>query len=158
MPVHHERGSTRVTCSAVASATVAGSKAGLPEHAANKTAYLAAPVIGFVSLVVMMLCSKIKVFGMVGVSILGGVAHNLAQLIIATFISQAPVILFYVPFLVVIGVLTGCVNGILANIIYKRVTFWGNSNTEGRNKEKACGNEKTKGKAHRAFHKRTYFN
>ena len=88
------------------------------------------------SLVVMMLCSKIKVFGMVGVSILGGVAHNLAQLIIATFISQAPVVLFYVPFLVVIGVLTGCVNGILANIIYKRVPFWGKSNAEGRSKEK----------------------
>ena len=35
MPVHHESGSTRVTCPSVASATVAGSKAGLPEHAAR---------------------------------------------------------------------------------------------------------------------------
>lgn len=88
------------------------------------------------SLIVMMLCSKIKVFGMVGVSILGGVAHNLAQFIVATFISQAPVILFYVPFLVVIGGITGCANGILANIIYKRVPIFANLKEEKRNTEK----------------------
>ena len=34
MPVHQERGSTRATCWAVASATVVGSNAG-PEHAAR---------------------------------------------------------------------------------------------------------------------------
>ena len=40
MPVHHDRGSTRVTCSDVASATDAGSNAG-PEHAASATAAIA---------------------------------------------------------------------------------------------------------------------
>ena len=42
------------------------------------------------SLTVMGVCKKFRLFGMVGVSILGGVAHNIGQFLMAAFVEPTP--------------------------------------------------------------------
>lgn len=74
-----------------------------------------------VSFVIMLIIKKIKGFSMIGVSIAGGVAHNLGQLLIAVMITQVPILAYYIPVLLILGTLTGLLNGSLANLIYKRV-------------------------------------
>lgn len=73
------------------------------------------------SFFIMILCKKIKNFSMIGVSALGGVFHNIGQLMIALVITEVPVLLYYVPVLIVLGTITGFINGGLAKIIYGRV-------------------------------------
>ena len=76
---------------------------------------------GFLSFVVMCVAQRGKNFGILGVSVLGGVFHNLGQIGIAVFVTQTPGILYYIPWLVVAGVLTGTGIGILAQILLPRL-------------------------------------
>ncbi len=79
-------------------------------------------LIGAVFSLLIMACMKhIKAFSMIGVSIAGGVAHNIGQLLLALCITQVPVLWYYFPFLLITGALTGLLNGSLANVIYKRI-------------------------------------
>lgn len=48
----------------------------------------------------------------IGISIVGGVFHNLGQLLMAAFIIKNIRIAYYLPFLMLTGVVTGCVVGI----------------------------------------------
>ena len=90
-------------------------------------------LVGAVFSLLIMACVKhIPAFGIVGVSIAGGVAHNIGQLLLALCITQVPVLCYYLPFLLIIGALTGFLNGGLANLIYSRIT----KHTEPNNKEK----------------------
>ncbi len=88
------------------------------------------------SLLIMACMKHIKAFGMIGVSIAGGAAHNIGQLLLAFCITQVPVLWYYLPFLLVTGALTGLLNGSLANVIYKRI----DKHTEPHDKEKQTGN------------------
>lgn len=72
------------------------------------------------SFVVMILAKKAKIFPMKSVSILGGVFHNVGQMIVAVFLVSGLSVMAYLPVLLVAGVLTGLCNGVLAEIIYKR--------------------------------------
>lgn len=69
------------------------------------------------SWIVMVLCKKIKSLSIVGVSIAGGIAHNIGQIIVATIAMNTPGILSYLPVLMIAGTLTGFAIGILGNII-----------------------------------------
>lgn len=73
------------------------------------------------SLLIMACVKRILAFGMIGVSIAGGVAHNIGQLLLALCITQVPVLWYYLPFLLITGALTGFLNGSLANLIYKSI-------------------------------------
>ena len=96
-------------------------------------------LVGAVFSLLIMACVKhIPAFGIVGVSIAGGVAHNIGQLLLALCITQVPVLWYYLPFLLIIGALTGFLNGGLANLIYSRIT----KHTEPHNKEKQDINAK----------------
>ena len=75
------------------------------------------------SLTFMYIAKKIKLFSIIGVSVCGGVAHNIGQLIAAYFITNVFVLNYYLPFLIVGGVITGILVGILSNIIYERIIF-----------------------------------
>lgn len=69
-----------------------------------------------------MYCSKrFGWFSTVGTSILGAVLHNVGQLLVAAFVLKTPGLSWYLPFLLVAGVLTGVVIGGLASIISKRL-------------------------------------
>ncbi len=70
------------------------------------------------SLSTMILLKQIKSFSMIGVSITGGVSHNIGQLIVALIITQVPVLMYYVPFLLLVGALTGLLDGLVAKTVY----------------------------------------
>lgn len=71
------------------------------------------------SITVMALLKKTKLFSTVGVSIAGGVAHNLGQIIIAIFITSTIEIGYYMIFLCISGVLSGTLIGIVGALVLK---------------------------------------
>lgn len=74
-----------------------------------------------VSFGAMALAKKSGKISMVTVAILGGVFHNVGQIIVASFVVNNYGIMIYIPILIVSGIITGMVIGILASIIYRRV-------------------------------------
>ena len=73
------------------------------------------------SLTAMLLAKKTGKFSMTGVSILGGVFHNVGQIIVAILVLETESLLYYLPFLIIIGTITGVLIGIVANLITVRV-------------------------------------
>ena len=59
----------------------------------------------------------------VGIGILGGVTHNLAQLLCAALLMRTPGVFMAAPPLIVFGVLAGAVTGTLVKIIHKANPF-----------------------------------
>lgn len=56
---------------------------------------------------------RTKCFSMVGVSVLGGVFHNVGQLLVAMAVVETFAVAYYVPFLLVAGTVTGAILGIV---------------------------------------------
>ena len=69
---------------------------------------------GMLSFLVMSLLKRGDVFSITGVSIAGGVSHNIGQLIVAVLVVQNLKIAFYFPALMIAGLVTGCLIGMLA--------------------------------------------
>lgn len=69
---------------------------------------------GMLSLVVMLLLNRRDVFSITGVSIAGGVSHNIGQLIVAALVVQNLKVMFYFPIMIMAGLITGCLIGVLA--------------------------------------------
>ena len=72
------------------------------------------------SLGLMTLCKKVNLFSMVGVSIVGGVAHNLGQILVAMAIFETSQIGYYMLILSITGTVAGVFVGLVASIILKR--------------------------------------
>lgn len=68
---------------------------------------------GILSLLTMLFLKKTNWFSVIGVSIAGGVSHNLGQLAVALLVVQNLKITFYVPVLLTAGLVTGCLIGML---------------------------------------------
>ncbi|HPR24226.1 MAG TPA: Gx transporter family protein [Bacillota bacterium] len=77
----------------------------------------------FLSIFVMYGLMKTGKFSVVGVSMAGGVFHNLGQLIMAALIVSTPQVFVYLPALMISGILSGAVIGTVAYAIIKRVSF-----------------------------------
>ncbi len=71
------------------------------------------------SLTIMWLLKKTDKFSVVGVSIAGGVSHNLGQIIMATIILSTKEIGFYFPILAISGTLAGIFVGFLGIMLLK---------------------------------------
>ena len=69
---------------------------------------------GILSLLIMLLLRKTNWFSITGISIVGGVSHNLGQLAVALLVVQNLRITFYLPVLLIAGLVTGCLIGMLA--------------------------------------------
>ena len=69
---------------------------------------------GIVSVLVMTLLKKAKGFSEVGVSIAGGIAHNIGQLIVAAIVVENMKLVYYLPALLIAGTITGCLIGMLS--------------------------------------------
>ena len=67
-----------------------------------------------VSFIIMVLAKKIKSSGIIGVSVLGGVAHNIAQIGVAAAVLNTPGLFYYLPVLIISGVVMGVITGIAA--------------------------------------------
>lgn len=57
---------------------------------------------------------RLHCFSLVGVSVLGGVFHNIGQIIVAMLVVETFYVGYYVPFLIVAGTLTGTILGFAA--------------------------------------------
>ncbi len=64
-----------------------------------------------------------NLFGPVGLSLIGALFHNIAQLTLAyfLFIQRIEAILIISPLVIFIGVLTGFANGVVADILIKNI-------------------------------------
>lgn len=76
---------------------------------------------GVVSVILMYITKKTNLFSLVGVSIVGGVSHNLAQLFVAMVVIEQLKLSFYGPVLIISGIVTGTMIGLLCMQVIKRV-------------------------------------
>ncbi|MBQ5430824.1 MAG: Gx transporter family protein [Lachnospiraceae bacterium] len=76
---------------------------------------------GVLSFLVMLLLVQTKFCKMIAVSVAGGLSHNLGQLLLAAVLVKNYNILFYLPVLMVAGIITGLLIGIIASAIHARV-------------------------------------
>ena len=75
------------------------------------------------SLTVMTFMKKKSGFSILGISVAGGVSHNIGQLIIAGLITMTSGLIYYAPALLISGVITGLLIGTLTNEDLKRIHF-----------------------------------
>ena len=73
------------------------------------------------SLFVMTLMKKSSGFSILGISVAGGVSHNIGQLMVAALIVENTSLLYYAPVLLISGVITGLLIGILTKEVTKRI-------------------------------------
>ena len=73
------------------------------------------------SLLIMILLKKSDRFSIVGVSVAGGISHNIGQIIMAIILMHNSVISYYLPFLIISGIVTGVVIGLVSAKIVERV-------------------------------------
>lgn len=87
----------------------------------NFTSFVFSFTGGMLSLLVMIGLKKTGYFSMTAVSIAGGVVHNIGQIGAAAFLMANSVIVYYLPVLLIAGVVTGLAIGILGSLIAKRL-------------------------------------
>ena len=75
------------------------------------------------SLTVMTLLKKKTDFSLFGISVAGGVSHNIGQLIVAMLIVENMALIYYAPALLISGVVTGLLIGWLTTEVSKRITL-----------------------------------
>lgn len=73
---------------------------------------------GIISLIMMTLFYKSHLFSDYIISIIGGVFHNIGQLLIAMIFFNTSVFLYYLPYLLILGIVSGTVIGMIAELIY----------------------------------------
>ena len=76
---------------------------------------------GVLSLGIMTLLKKQGGFSVIGVSVAGGVSHNVGQLIVAMLVVETYQVGYYFPVLLVAGVLTGLGIGVVSQEVLKRI-------------------------------------
>lgn len=76
---------------------------------------------GLLSLTMMVVLKKTEKFSVFGVSMAGGVFHNIGQLIMAAIVLESLSIAYYFPILLVSGVVTGLLIGLVSNEMLKRL-------------------------------------
>lgn len=83
---------------------------------------LAYSVAGAVlSLGLMTLFKKLNLFSQIGVSIIGGISHNLGQILVAIFLFDTIQIGYYMIVLSITGTIAGVVIGIISSILVKKL-------------------------------------
>lgn len=69
----------------------------------------------------MIVMKKLKIFSTLVVSVTGGVLHNVGQILVACLVLETDVLLYYLPVLILSGVVTGAVIGIIGSLVIKRL-------------------------------------
>ena len=69
---------------------------------------------GILSFLVMALMKRLKGFSVAGVSIAGGVSHNIGQIIVASVVVENLKLIYYLPALLIAGTVTGFVMGMIS--------------------------------------------
>lgn len=76
---------------------------------------------GLLSLTVMVALKRTKAFSLLGISAMGGVFHNVGQLIMAALVLESLSIGYYLPVLFISGLVTGILIGIISGEMLKRL-------------------------------------
>ena len=76
---------------------------------------------GILSFLVMVLLKKCKRFSLSGISVSGGVSHNIAQILVAAVILQSHALFYYLPVLLISGTVAGFAIGLISAEILKRL-------------------------------------
>ena len=76
---------------------------------------------GMFSFITMLLLKKTKIFSPLGVSMAGGVTHNIGQLTVAALVVENSKIYLYLPALLISGTVTGVLLGFGAVLILNRL-------------------------------------
>jgi heptaprenyl diphosphate synthase len=74
-----------------------------------------------ISILLMTLFKKLSVFSEVGVSIIGGIAHNIGQIIVAIILLNSTLIGYYMIVLTITGTLAGAFIGVAGSLLCKRL-------------------------------------
>lgn len=72
------------------------------------------------SIIAMLLIKKLSCFSTTAVSICGGVAHNIGQVIVACAVTGSAV-LYYLPVLIISGLVAGLITGIISGLVLTRL-------------------------------------
>lgn len=83
----------------------------------NMSSLVYSLVGGIFSFCVMLLLKRCKGFSMIGISMAGGVSHNVGQLVVAACVVENLHVFYYMPILLVVGLLTGMLIGVIAQRI-----------------------------------------
>lgn len=76
---------------------------------------------GMLSLTTMYILKKTDKFSVYGISMAGGVFHNVGQLFMAVIVLESGSIGYYFPVLLISGLVTGFVIGVISNEMLKRL-------------------------------------
>ena len=74
---------------------------------------------GILSFCVMLLLKRCKGFSITGISIAGGISHNIGQLVVAAIVVEAVSVFYYMPVLMISGLVTGMLIGIVGQRVHK---------------------------------------
>ncbi len=75
------------------------------------------------SLCCMILLKTLTPLTEVGVSVIGGIMHNVGQIIAASILLSTNVIVYYLPFLILSGTIAGIAVGVVSALLVKRVNL-----------------------------------
>ena len=79
-------------------------------------------IVGAVlSLVTMIALKKINIFSIKGISMAGGIMHNVGQIIVAIIMFETKSLMYYLPILIIAGMICGVINGIVASLVIPRI-------------------------------------
>lgn len=76
---------------------------------------------GALSLLLMVIFKKTNWFSQTGISVIGGVGHNVGQLAVAAFVVNNAQVFYYLPILLAAGTVAGACIGMLAGMVIKRI-------------------------------------
>ncbi|MBP3591991.1 MAG: Gx transporter family protein [Clostridia bacterium] len=86
----------------------------------NAAAFFYSLAGAILSLAVMILSKHFRLFSAVGISVLGGVMHNIGQLLMAWILLGTAGVMYYLPVLLIAGTVAGALIGLLAAYLSKR--------------------------------------
>lgn len=76
---------------------------------------------GILSLIVMILLHRLNLMSEVGVSVAGGVTHNVGQILMAMLLLETAELGYYLVVLTVTGIIAGILVGLCGSILIKKV-------------------------------------
>lgn len=76
---------------------------------------------GILSLLVMIILRRLKFLSPVGVSVAGGVAHNIGQILVAVFVLSTVQVSYYLAVLTVSGTVAGIFIGLCGSFLVRRI-------------------------------------
>lgn len=75
---------------------------------------------GILSYLVMLIFTKINCFSVIGVSVLGAISHSIGQIAVAIWLLGTSAVIYYLPWIALLSVLTGILSGIITRLYLKR--------------------------------------